>query len=35
VILGDARLRLREAAPGKYGLLIMDAFSSDSVPAHL
>ena len=35
VILGDARLRLREAAPARYGLLIMDAFSSDSVPAHL
>jgi spermidine synthase len=35
VILGDARLRLREAPSGKYGLLIMDAFSSDSVPAHL
>jgi hypothetical protein len=35
IILGDARLRLREAPAGKYGLLIMDAFSSDSVPAHL
>ena len=35
VLLGDARLRLREAPAGKYGLLIMDAFSSDSVPAHL
>lgn len=35
VILGDARLRLHEAPSGKYGLLIMDAFSSDSVPAHL
>ena len=35
VILGDARLRLREAPAAKYGLLIMDAFSSDSVPAHL
>ena len=35
VILGDARLRLREAPAGRYGLLIMDAFSSDSVPAHL
>jgi hypothetical protein len=35
VILGDARIRLNEAAPGKYGLLVMDAFSSDSVPAHL
>lgn len=35
VILGDARLKLREAPAGKYGLLIMDVFSSDSVPAHL
>ena len=35
MILGDARLRLREAPSGKYGLQIMDAFSSDSVPAHL
>jgi hypothetical protein len=35
MILGDARLKLREAPAGKYGLLIMDAFSSDSVPAHL
>lgn len=35
VILGDARLRLREAAPHGYGLLIFDAFSSDAVPTHL
>jgi len=35
MILGDARLRLREAPAGRYGLMIMDAFSSDSVPAHL
>ncbi len=35
VILGDARLRLRETPQAKYGLLIIDAFSSDSVPAHL
>ncbi|HKG46658.1 MAG TPA: fused MFS/spermidine synthase [Pyrinomonadaceae bacterium] len=35
MVLGDARLRLREAPSGKYGLLVMDAFSSDSVPAHL
>lgn len=35
VILGDARLKLLEAPPGQYGLLVMDAFSSDSVPAHL
>ena len=35
MILGDARLRLREAPESHYGLLILDAFSSDSVPAHL
>lgn len=35
VILGDARLKLREAPNGHYGLIVMDAFSSDSVPAHL
>jgi hypothetical protein len=35
VITGDARLRLNEAGAGQYGLIIMDAFSSDSVPAHL
>lgn len=35
IVLGDARLQLREAPSGKYGLQIMDAFSSDSVPAHL
>ena len=27
--LGDARLRLREAPQGHYGLIICDAFSSD------
>ena len=35
MILGDARLKLREAPSARYGLLIMDVFSSDSVPAHL
>lgn len=35
IIEGDARLRLREAAEGRYDLLIMDAFSSDSIPLHL
>jgi len=35
VILGDARLKLREAPEGQYGLIVIDAFSSDSVPAHL
>ena len=33
--LGDARLRLREASPSCYGLLVLDAFSSDAIPVHL
>ena len=35
MVLGDARLRLREAPEGRYGLLVLDAFSSDSIPTHL
>jgi len=35
VVLGDARLSLVEQAPGSFDLLVLDAFSSDSVPAHL
>jgi spermidine synthase len=35
VVLGDARLRLREAPDGHYGLIIVDAFSSDAIPIHL
>jgi hypothetical protein len=35
VVTGDARLRLREAPPNAYDLIVLDAFSSDAVPAHL
>jgi hypothetical protein len=35
VVLGDARLRLREAPDATYGLIVMDAFSSDAIPVHL
>ncbi len=35
VVLGDARLRLRDAPDHGYGLMVMDAFSSDAVPTHL
>ena len=35
VVLGDARLRLREAPDAAYDLIALDAFSSDAVPAHL
>jgi hypothetical protein len=35
VVRGDARLRLREARPGSYDMLVLDAFSSDAIPVHL
>ena len=35
VILGDARLKLRDAPDGKYGLIVLDAFSGDTIPMHL
>lgn len=39
IVMGDARLalsrELQENQPGQFDLLVMDAFSGDSVPAHL
>jgi hypothetical protein len=35
VVLGDARLTLAAAPDGAYDLLVLDAFSSDTVPMHL
>jgi len=35
IILGDARLRLQDAENQQYDLLVLDAFSSDSIPIHL
>ncbi len=35
VVLGDARLRLADAPPGAYDLIVLDAFTSDAVPVHL
>jgi hypothetical protein len=35
MIVGDARLKLKEIAPGSYDMLVIDAFSSDSIPLHL
>ena len=35
VIEGDARLKLNDAADGEYGLIVVDAFSSDAIPVHL
>jgi hypothetical protein len=35
VITGDGRVSLARAAPQKYGIIVLDAFSSDTVPIHL
>jgi hypothetical protein len=35
VEVGDARRRLREGAPARFDILVVDAFSSDAVPVHL
>jgi spermidine synthase len=35
VVLGDGRLSLERVPAGAYGLLVLDAFSSDAIPAHL
>jgi SAM-dependent methyltransferase len=35
IVLGDARLSLEDQATGSFDILILDAFSSDTVPAHL
>ena len=35
LVIGDGRLRLREAADAGYDLIVVDAFASDSIPLHL
>jgi hypothetical protein len=35
VVIGDARLTLQADTGARYDLLVVDAFSSDSVPVHL
>jgi spermidine synthase len=35
IVLGDARLSLRNSSPHDYDLLVLDAFSSDAIPVHL
>ena len=34
-VVGDARLTVAKQPPGAYDILLIDAFASDSVPAHL
>ncbi len=33
--LGDARLRIADQPDGKFDVIVVDAFSSDAIPAHL
>ncbi len=35
IVIGDARRSLIRATPGQYGLIALDAFSSDAIPTHL
>jgi spermidine synthase len=35
IVVGDGRLELAKVAPGKYGLLVLDAYSSDQPPLHM
>jgi SAM-dependent methyltransferase len=34
-VVGDARLNLERESPQKFDILVIDAFSSDSIPVHL
>ncbi|MDB5531674.1 MAG: putative spermine/spermidine synthase protein, partial [Devosia sp.] len=34
-VLGDARLSLQKEQPGLFDVILVDAFTSDAVPAHL
>jgi len=35
VVLGDGRLAIDRAPAGSYGLIFLDAYSSDAIPTHL
>lgn len=35
IVLGDARLKLKDTPDNKYDLIVLDAFSGDSIPMHL
>ncbi|RGP41862.1 Spermidine synthase [Altererythrobacter insulae] len=34
-VIGDARIALEQEAPAQYDVLVVDAFSSDTIPLHL
>jgi hypothetical protein len=35
IVMGDARLQMEKAKDKDYGIILVDAFSSDAIPAHL
>ena len=35
IVMGDARLTLAQQADHQFGLIVLDAFSSDAIPIHL
>jgi len=35
IVLGDARLMIADATNARYDVIVVDAFSSDSIPVHL
>src|SRR6202040_1443620 len=35
IVLGDARLTIADATDARYDVIVVDAFSSDSIPVHL
>ncbi len=35
IIIGDGRIKIGEAKDQHYGLIVVDAFSSDAIPVHL
>ncbi|HEV2948382.1 MAG TPA: fused MFS/spermidine synthase [Gemmataceae bacterium] len=35
LVMGDARLSLEREPDGRYGIIMVDAFSSDAIPVHL
>jgi len=35
IVLGDARITLAKEPPHRYGIIVLDAFNSDSIPVHL
>jgi spermidine synthase len=35
LVMGDARLSLEQEEDGRFGIIMVDAFSSDAIPVHL